>query len=316
MSTLIDGSCLLTPQPTGVSNAVRELLLNRRFPLEGEATIGTIASGHLPHPLPDHGYAHVHRSLPSKAAHALALAGVPFHALIPGTWTRLLLPNLNIVGIPRLPFDILVHDLSFFVHPPWFTAKTRVWHRFARPSTLIQRAERVFAVSPQTERALIDLLAIPKERITQIPLRIEPLIRQASLRPLDTPYIFMFSGDDPRKNRACIERAFLELHKAHPDWILVIAGMSSASQHPNILHLPYLSTEERQRWLQHASLFVYPSWYEGFGLPLHEATSLGIPTIASSATTVTGSAPKNVLFLPPYAPTLWTQAFRNHAASA
>jgi glycosyltransferase involved in cell wall biosynthesis len=240
---------------------------------------------------------------------------VSFPELIPGSWSRLLLPNLNIVGIPRIPFDILVHDLSFLVHPPWFSAKTRIWHRLARPKALIERAERVFAVSPQTERALIDLLGIPQERIIRIPLQIEPLIQRPSSRPLEGPYLFLLSGEDPRKNRACVERAFLELIKTHPHWTLVIAGMESPSNHPHIQHLPYLSAEERIRWMQHASLFVYPSWYEGFGLPLHEAQALGVPTIASSATTVASTAPPETLLLSPFAPGAWAKAFRDRAIS-
>lgn len=313
MSTLIDGSSLLAVHPTGVSFAVRELLSQHLLPIETDATIGTVRTRSAAHPLPDAGYAHLHRSLPSRAVHAYCRAGGSLASLFPGTWTRLFLPNINIVGIPRLPYDLLVHDLSFLIHPPWFPGKTRLWHHLAQPKQLITQAERLFAVSPQTKRALVELLAIPEHRITLVPLHTQKTLPTTLPRPIPDPYFLLLAANDPRKNSACAERAFLAFAKDHPEWKLVLVGHQKLSAHPNILTLPYLTNEARIQWMQHAAALLYPSWYEGYGLPMQEAHDLNIPVLASSTTTVAETAPTGTVLIPPFSPTLWAEGLRGVA---
>lgn len=309
MSTLIDGSCLLTSQPTGVSMVVGDLLRRNILPIATHATIFTINSQKKTHPLPDTSLQHIHRRIPSKLTHAFCIAGGSLEQLAPGSWSRLFLPNINIVGIPRIPYDLLVHDLSFLLHEPWFSYKTRLWHRFAQPQTLIQRAERLFTLSPQTSLALMDVCDIPKERVHQITYQPQPITHYAIDRPLAQPYFLLLASQDPRKNSACVLQAFESFYKDHPDWRLILIGGDPTRTQPGVIHHPYLSTMEKQAWLCHAAALVYPSWYEGFGLPAHEAAALGIPVLASSAITVTRTAPQNATFLPPYTPHAWLKAF-------
>lgn len=314
MSTLIDGSSLLAERPTGVSYAVRELLSHNLLPIDGEPVIGTIRKRSIDHPMPNTRYRHLHRAIPTKLAHAYCLAGGSFAKLFPGSWNRLLLPNINIVGKPTIPYDLLVHDLSFLVHPRWFSQKMRLWHRCARPIDLIRGADRLFAVSPQTKRALIDLLHIPDERITIVPLRAREISLAGPLpRPIAEPYFFLLAADDPRKNSPCVEQAFLAFVKHHPEWKLVLAGTNKPRLHANIVCLPYLDDPARHQWMSHAAALLYPSWYEGYGLPPQEARSLGVPIITSSALTVAETAPLEAFFVPPFSPTLWTAAFEQSA---
>ena len=62
--------------------------------------------------------------------------------------------------------------------------------------------------------------------------------------------------------------------------------------------------------MQHAAAFLYPSWYEGFGLPLHEAARFGTPCISSTVGALPETAPHNTLFAPPSKPHLWTVALK------
>ena len=62
--------------------------------------------------------------------------------------------------------------------------------------------------------------------------------------------------------------------------------------------------------MKYASAFLYPSWYEGFGIPLHEAAWFGTPCIASTSGALSETAPKGTLFAPPFKPQLWTDALR------
>ena len=313
MSTLIDGSCLLTPQPTGVPIVVRQLIQQKLLPIEDGATLFTTRFGAVSHPLPESQLNHLHRRIPSKAVHAYCLAGGSLEQLAPGTWSRLFLPNINIVGLPRIPFDLLVHDISFLIHPPWFSLKTRVWHTLAQPRSLIKHAERLFVLSPQTAQALIDVCSVDRAQIHLVAYQPESRKLSTPSRPIAEPYFLLLASGDPRKNCLCIERAFEAFCKTYPHWKLVLVGGPHSANHPSIIHLPYLAPSERLRWMQHAAALLYPSWYEGFGLPMHEAASLGIPVLASSALTVARTAPKGTLFLPPFTPQAWTEAFQELA---
>lgn len=313
MSTLIDGSCLLSPHPTGVPRVVRDLIQQRVLSFEEGATLFTLRAQPTPHPFAESGLRHLHRMLPSKLVHAHNMLGGSLEQLAPGRWTRLFLPNMNIAGIPRIPFDLLVHDLSFLVHPSWFSKKTQLWHRFAQPKELIARADRLYTLSTQTTQALVDMCSVPKSRITQLAYKPTPLTQISSPRPIEHPYVLLLASNDPRKNRVCVERAFASFFAHHPEWRLVLVGGARPSNTPGQLHLPYLSAEAYQRWLKHAEALLYPSWYEGFGLPLHEAAALGVPRLASSAPTVAASSPKDTVFLPAYAPHAWAQALEELA---
>lgn len=309
MRTLIDGSCLLDPHPTGVTIAVRQLLKEGRIPIEGEARIvsyGMEAPSQAQREIVSIPWNH--RLVPSKLIHALCGSGLRSFDRLFGPTDRLLLPNLNIVGIPRVPYDLLVHDLSFLIHPWWFSAKMRAWHRLARPRTLIKHAERLFAVSEWTKQDLMQYLDIPEERITVTEIPVHPLTRNTEPRPLAEPYFLLLSAQDDRKNARCVEIAFLEVLKTHPHAKLVLIGKRGASLHPNIIHYPYLSPTERTTWLQHATALLYPSWYEGMGIPPQEAAMLGVPVFASGSGVVARTAPKGASLLPPHRPELWKSA--------
>jgi glycosyltransferase involved in cell wall biosynthesis len=62
--------------------------------------------------------------------------------------------------------------------------------------------------------------------------------------------------------------------------------------------------------MKNASVFLYPSWYEGFGLPLHEAARFGTPCIASTSGALPETAPQGTLFAPPTKPHLWVVAIQ------
>lgn len=315
MRTLVDASCLRGERPTGVTNAVRELLRVNAFNLEGTIELATYGW----HPPSDAErtaapYPWRHVRLPSKVMHALCGSGLLSFDRLFGGADRLFFPNLNIVGRPRRPYDLLIHDLSFLLHPPWFTRKTRTWHALARPRRLISEAQRLFVLSEWSRHDLIDLLGIPAQRITRLTLPVPRKTDRTPLpRPLAEPYFLLLSGADARKNALVARLAFQEFRLTHPNHRLVLAGMDEPVREAGVLSLGYLTDEERTRWLAHAKALLYPSWYEGFGLPPHEAAALGIPTIATGTGALAETAPAETVLLPSHVPHLWLHALERFA---
>lgn len=257
---------------------------------------------------------HTHRHLPNKLVNACALAGVSYDRWFETKADWMFFPNIAWTGTPRLPYAVLVHDLSFLIEPRWFNFKSRAWHKLARPITFLKKAEVLFAVSQQTKNDLITIVGIDPERITVIPIGIEPLPPDASdasdstdASLLSPPYLLALGLGNPRKNTDCAIQAWRIARKTFPELKLVLIGTGELAPEPGIEVRPSPTDAELSNLMQHATAFLYPSWYEGFGLPLHEAAFFGTPCIASTAGSLPETAPAGTLFAPPHKPHLWAE---------
>ncbi|MDP3793886.1 MAG: glycosyltransferase family 1 protein [Candidatus Uhrbacteria bacterium] len=234
----------------------------------------------------------------------------------------ILLPNIGWVGSIKRPYALIVHDLSFLIEPRWFTWKTSLWHKLVRAENLIKQASHLFAVSERTKQDLMRLLNIPAERITVIPVgrswKQEEGMRNNDESVADLPpqligkrYMLALGANDPRKNIGCAIAAVKAIRQnaKFKDVELVLVGSKSVScKLTPVSCLGHPSDRALATLMKHASAFLYPSWYEGFGLPLHEAARFGTPCIASTAGALPETAPQNTLFAPPSKPHLWSAA--------
>lgn len=315
MRTLVDASCLRGAQPTGVPNAVRELLRVNAFGLTGSielATYGSQPPSEAEREAAPYPWNHVR--LPSKAMHALCGSGLFSFERLFGRADRLFFPNLNIVGKPRLPYGLLIHDLSFLLHPPWFSPKTRAWHLAVRPARLIRGADTIFTLSPWTKQDIVALLGVPETRIRTVPLPIaqeKPLV--TTQRPIPHPYFLLLGAADRRKNADIVRIAYARFRATHPNHRLVLAGCAIPVDEPGIVSLGYLSDADKATWMAHARALLYPSWYEGFGIPPHEAAMLGVPTIAAGNGALAQTCPPGTVLLPAHVPSAWHQALEGFA---
>ena len=206
---------------------------------------------------------------------------------------------------------VTIHDLSFFLYPHLFNTANRLYLRMITRLS-VQRADAIIAVSQHTRRDFMRLFGQPADRITVIPNGISRQFRplpaadvQAFRRNQQLPahFILCLSTIEPRKNLGTLIRAYARL-KNKP-WPLIIGGGQGWKyQHIFALveqlglqkhvHFPgYLPQDQLPYWYNAADLFVYPSLYEGFGLPPLEAMACGTPVIASNAASlpeVVGSA--------------------------
>ena len=280
MNILVDGRPLLRPWMGGVPRLASGLVPALTQALQPHQTVIATTG--------------VQNGLPNKLVATLTFTGLSSYDRLFAKEKAdvLFLPNLEFVGKPKIPYALLVHDLSFLIEPRWFGWKSRIWHKLVRPKMLIKNAAHLFAVSETTKRDLVNLLGVNAERITVIPIglaREEP-------SPIKHEGKYILSLGGTRKNRECLIAAHSKLNK---DIRLVITGTPE---------LPRPTYPELFALMRDAAVFCYPSWYEGFGLPLHEAARFGTPCIASTSGSLPEIAPPGTLFAPPSKPQFWVEA--------
>ncbi|MEI7512500.1 MAG: glycosyltransferase family 1 protein [Candidatus Uhrbacteria bacterium] len=292
MKVMIDGRPLLRPWMGGVPRLASGLVPALVKALEPDTAV-IKTSG-------------LKNGLPNKLVAALTFLGIiSYDQFFAKEHADLLfLPNLEFVGQPKIPYALLVHDMSFLIEPKWFGWKSRLWHILVKPQTLIKNATHHFAVSETTKRDLIHILGINQDKITVIPIGIEmepPIVGARLIAPLQQNNRFILSLGGTRKNVECIKTAHAELIKnpKYSDVKLKITGTPE---------LPRPTYPELFALMRDAAIFCYPSWYEGFGLPLHEAAHFGTPCIASTSGSLPEIAPSGTRFAPPAKPHYWIEA--------
>ncbi len=215
---------------------------------------------------------------------------------------------------PRLPCAsvVTVHDLAFLRYPQFFRPTRRVYQRwFVRSS--VGRASRIVAVSESTKRDLMELLSAPQEHIDVIYSGIaedfQPIRDEATLAAfraahhLPERYLLFLGTLEPRKNLVGLIEAYALLRERHEGTPhLVIAGAKGWYYHElfervrahrledAITFAGYVAREEQPLWYSSAEAFVYPSLYEGFGIPVVEALACGTPTVTSNVSSLPEAA--------------------------
>jgi alpha-1,3-rhamnosyl/mannosyltransferase len=176
---------------------------------------------------------------------------------------------------PRLPLAVTVHDLALFRHPETFPA----WHRHTGRAALrsaVATADVVVAVSAFTRAELGDVLGVPPERVRVVPNGVDPVFSPAG--PVaEGSYVLAVGTLEPRKNLgAALEAARL----AGVELRVVGARGWGGVEVPG--WVGRASDEELARLYRGARCLVYPSLYEGFGIPVLEAMACGTPVVTGS----------------------------------
>lgn len=230
-----------------------------------------------------------------------ATLGIPrWDKLVPGA--VFFVPNPRLMPLTAVtPLVTVVHDLSFERFPEFFDWRRRVWHRLMQPRTLMRNSDHIIAVSEHTKGDLIDLYGIDEQAITVIHSGVPAgagLARPTDVHhvrqkySLPKKFILYFGTLEPRKNAASIIRAFEAISEQLPHH-LIIAGEKGWKQQAvyrllergksqrKVHLLGFVPEEEKYALYAAADLFVYPSFYEGFGFPPLEALLAGTPVITS-----------------------------------
>lgn len=231
------------------------------------------------------------------------------------------------------------HDLSFEHFPEFFTRQQRFWHRFGmNPSWQAKFSDRIIAVSESTKNDLVKRYSIDPAKIEVIYSGISPMIKRPSQDKLELfrrreklpeNFILFLGKLEPRKNVIGLIKALnvLKLSGDPPtggdDMHLVIAGsrgwlckdiFKEAEKSPyrsQIIFKDYISDEARPYYYSLASVFVYPSFFEGFGFPPLEAMTCGTPVVASNNSSLPEVVGEAGLLVDPYNVSDMAEAIRN-----
>ncbi len=218
--------------------------------------------------------------------------------------------NLPIQRVPGVPFVLTVHDLVPILLPETvstaFRWQFRLW--LARACTV---AEQIICVSDVAKRSLLDEVSIDERKVTTIHHGLEHVeevsppdattVKWLDALGLPDPFVLYAGALDARKNVELVLRAMERLFDGGRKATLVLAGQRWFGSGPiekeilrlkergvDVRPLGYLEDSVFYALMKRAGVFVFPSRYEGFGLPPLEAMRLGVPTIVSSA----GSLPE------------------------
>ncbi len=201
----------------------------------------------------------------------------------------------------RCPSVITVHDLSFLLYPQGFRALNRYYLQlFTRLS--VRRAQRVIAVSESTKRDLVHHYGLSPARIDVVyngvdaafrPLPEDQVADFRGRRGLPPRFILFVGTLEPRKNVMRLLHAYARLSPGRPPLLLIggrgwlydelFSAVERLHLSEEVRFVGYVPAEELPWWYNAAELFVYPSLYEGFGLPPLEAMACGTPIITSTA---------------------------------
>ena len=236
----------------------------------------------------------------------------------------------NFVPYPTgLPTVLNVHDLSVFLHPEWHPAD-RVGHHRRHFLEGLRRADRVLTISDAVRRELVEHCAVPAERVTTVYCGVSPAFRPhapaelaAVNRRLDLPprYLLSVGTVEPRKNLAMLFAAYASLpDEARSRCPLVVAGpwgwksgavrefYEGVGRGRGIRHLGYVADADLPPLYAGSTALLYPSFYEGFGLPPVEMLACGGRVIASTDAAVREVCGDAAEALDPADPDAWRAA--------
>jgi glycosyltransferase involved in cell wall biosynthesis len=287
---------------------------------------------------PDHHYIlidHRRSSTPFKEQFEQVVLDLPRPPARVSRWNLQMVPRIlsqfdlvfspGLYGPVHVPKGVasvmVVHDLTRYLFPRFFAfnAMQKILDRLAYPA-MLRRYDHLLAVSEATRQDLMRLFKINPEKITVTyhgaERGFQPSEPQTTASPLapsyniQSPFILFLGTLEPRKNIPTLLRAFAGISDQIPH-NLVLVGQKGWKWEPvfeeierlklqsRVRWVGYVPDEDRVRFYQAADFLVFPSWYEGFGMPLLEAMQCGCPVITSRVSSMPEVVGRAGLFIDP-----------------
>jgi alpha-1,3-rhamnosyl/mannosyltransferase len=196
-----------------------------------------------------------------------------------------------------------IHDVIFLAHPELFPARNLAASRWALDRQ-IRDSDTLICVSAFTRKEVLERTNADPDRVRVIPLAVavrstdeETAVALRAAHGIDRPYVLYIGSLEPRKDVPTLLSAWVA-SKASSEFALVLAGapaylaestlaaLDRASTRADIRVLGYVSENSKAALLDGAKAFVYPSIYEGFGIPVLEAMHFGLPVIACQTSSI------------------------------
>lgn len=227
---------------------------------------------------------------------------------------------------------VTIHDIIFLTYPAMFTAIDRAIYNY-KFRYACRHADKVIAISECTKRDIVKYFGIPEEKIEVIYQAIQPVfyqmqpdaVAEATVRKYQLPrdYLLYVGAINSRKNLLNIVKA-LALLSRDMDIPLVVVGngrkykeqvLQYAAANGLLNRLIFINNlhnpEELQAFYQKAWIFIYPSFYEGFGLPVTEALLSKVPVITSGVSSLPEAGGPDSCYIHPESPEEIASAIEN-----
>lgn len=208
------------------------------------------------------------------------------------------------------PYVVSIHDLSYHVHPERCPAARR-YYWYAMTARTVKVADYIMTISQNSLRDIVRFFPEAESRVRVISLAANPRFtplpetrsENAELKRLESelqgrPYVLYLGTLEPGKNVVRTVQAFDEIAGRFPDHLLILAGdkgwlfdpvfeaISQATHKDRIRYVGHVGDHEAVALFNYADLFVFPSLYEGFGLPPLEAMQCGCPVVTSDRSSI------------------------------
>jgi glycosyltransferase involved in cell wall biosynthesis len=219
---------------------------------------------------------------------------------------------LNFSGLSPLFYRnkiTTIYDLAFLRHPEWFSYKYYYFYKTLLPWS-IKHSIALVTISNFSKKEINEVLHVPMDKIHVAYCSIPEIFGKVSNEhTAEKRYVLTVSSIDPRKNINNLILAFNRLNINNLELIIIGSennvfkkqDYKKLIQANNNIHFTgYLSDDELIRLYKNAILFIYPSFYEGFGIPPLEAMALGCPAIVSKTTSLPEVFGNAAYYIDPY----------------
>jgi glycosyltransferase involved in cell wall biosynthesis len=238
-------------------------------------------------------------------------------------WTHFILPfkygdilfcpaNIAPIYLPKKKKLVLtIHDVAFLTYSASFSNFFRIYYKFIMP-IIIKRADRIITVSIYSKNEIEKYYPISKGKIKVISLGYDKNFVKFDNKKKKNQILYVGSMND-RKNFLGVLKAF-ELLNNDLYHLLIVGNFSSnfnigeeseilikkAKLNPSIEFKSNISNNELINYYNESELFIFPSFYEGFGLPVLEAMACGTPVICSDSSSIPEVGGEAVIYCNPY----------------
>ncbi len=209
-----------------------------------------------------------------------------------------------------------IHDLAFMVNPKWYSRPYSIFYRWLTP-LCASSSLHILTVSEFSKSEIVRLIPVEANKITVVYNAVASSFYNASFHSkspewskFNEKYILAVSSIDPRKNFPVLLRSLR--YVADKEIKLYVIGGNAAIYTESVRNLCKVAGSEKVRWLgrvsdedlkwyySHSLCFIYPSLYEGFGIPPLEAMACGTPTIVSAIPAIKEVCGNASLYINPY----------------
>ena len=233
-----------------------------------------------------------------------------------------------------VPLVVTVHDVSYLSHPQYFTPFRQRQLRLTVKRT-VRRAAKVLAVSEFSRKAILDAYGIEESKVVVVPngasARFRPMVREAAAAAvrerfgISGPFVLTVGDLQPRKNHLGLIGAFESLMRSEPRLRHQLVFVGKDTWHSKEVHeaaarspladrirfTGFVSDEDLVSFYGACDMFVFPSFYEGFGLPILEAMACGRAVACSNTSAIPEVADSAALLFDPASAPEMARAMRD-----